>query len=77
MISGSFILLNRELKGRTANEYGEVTTTGIEFTIGGDDSVVQHPRTRAEAERAVYWGRCKGGKEPTNHLNMVDGEVCQ
>jgi hypothetical protein len=77
MISGSFILLNRELQGCTANGYGEATTTGIEFTIGGDDSAARHPWTRAEVERAVYRGRCKGGEEPSNHLNIVDGEVCR
>jgi hypothetical protein len=77
MISGSFILLNRELQGRTANEYVEAGTMGIEFTIGGDDSATRHPWTQAKAEQAVYQGRCKGGEEPSNHLNMVDNKVCR
>jgi hypothetical protein len=51
MISGSFILLYRELQGRTTNEYGEATSTGIEFTIGGDDSAARRTR-RALKSRA-------------------------
>jgi hypothetical protein len=38
---------------------------------------VRCPWTRAGAERAVCRARCKGGAEPSNHLNMVDGEFCR